>query len=299
MDTIHEDNVVIQPLRPTWFGGKVGCVDILRLDLLHPVISGNKWYKLVLNIAYAKDNGFDTIVTFGGGYSNHLAATAHAAKRAGLQSVGIVRGKYAELTPTLKACAEEGMKLIFVTREDYDGKGEPEWEKELSQHFDQLLIIPEGGANDRGRKGAGLIKYFIQPFYTHIAVSVGSGTTLAGLRNKLPSSQVILGFAPMKGGAYLKGHIAHFLELGHELDWELFDRWHFRGFGKWNDGLIAFMNDFYEENCIPLDIVYTSKMMHGIKELLNENYFKPTDKILCIHTGGLQGNSSVAGKLIY
>src|ERR1700677_3763009 len=139
MGIIDESHVVIQPLKNEWYGNKVAALDMLRLDLLHPVVSGNKWYKLRLNMDYAKNNFYKTIVTSGGGYSNHLVATAYAAKRFGLQSVGIVRGKYDTLTPTLKDCKEQGMELIFVTQEDYKNQHQPQWAENLVAHFDEVL----------------------------------------------------------------------------------------------------------------------------------------------------------------
>ncbi len=299
MDMFDDRRVVIQPLNKFWYLNKVASIDMLRLDLLHPVVSGNKWFKLRLNMNYALDNGFKTIVTFGGGYSNHLAATAYAAKKFNLASVGIVRGKYEVLTPTLEECQNQGMHLIFVTQEDYKNKEEPEWAKSLVAHFDEILIIPEGGANEKGRAGAGLISRFVHDSYSHIAVAVGTGTTLIGLRNKLKAHQNVMGFVPMKQGAYVGEHIAAHLQEDKNRNWELIDDWHFGGFGKWKPELITFMNEFYDVNNIPLDIVYTSKMMYGLNEMLKYNYFSTCDKILCIHSGGLQGNSSVKNELIY
>jgi 1-aminocyclopropane-1-carboxylate deaminase len=299
MDIIDDRNVVIHPLNKFWYLKKVAAIDMLRLDLLHPVVSGNKWYKLRLNMDYAKNNFYKTIVTSGGGYSNHLIATAYAAKRFGLASVGIVRGKYDKLTPTLKDCKEQGMELIFVTQEDYNNKHQPAWAENLVAHFDEALIIPEGGANERGRTGAGLLQRFIDDSYTHVAVSVGTGTTLIGLRNKMDNDQHILGFVPMKQGANLEKYISEHLTPEKNKNFQLLDKWHFGGFGKWNATLLTFMNDFYEENKIPLDIVYTSKMMYGIKEMLDNQEFNSSDKILCIHTGGLQGNVSVKDELCF
>jgi 1-aminocyclopropane-1-carboxylate deaminase len=299
MGTIDDRNVIIQPLNKFWYGNKVAALDMLRLDLLHPIISGNKWYKLRLNLAHAMDNGLKTVVTFGGGYSNHLIATACAARIFKIRSVGIVRGKYDQLTPTLEACRREGMELIFVTKEDYENKHQPDWARELVSHFDELFIIPEGGANEWGRTGAGLITRFITAGYSHIALAVGSGTTLIGLRNKLSDHQQVLGFVPMKDGAYLAGYINEHLSEQKKGKFKLFDNWHFGGFGKWNNEQIGFMNEFYNENKVPLDIVYTSKMMYGIRDLLEQNYFSSCDKILCIHSGGLQGNVSVQDKLAY
>ncbi len=299
MDTIDERRAIIQPIAKPWYSQPVAALDMLRLDLLHPVISGNKWFKLRLNIRHAIDGGFKTIVTFGGGYSNHLIATACVSKMFGIKSIGIVRGRYDVLTPTLVNCRMAGMELIFVSKEEYERKEDTAWIRELAAHFDELFIIPEGGANDWGRAGAGLIDRFISHDYTHIALSVGTGTTLTGLRNKLDNKQQILGFVPMKQGAYLKDHITEHLHADKNANWQLFDDWHFGGFGKWNDELLQFMHDFYLTANIPLDIVYTSKMMYGIKQLLAADFFPPDARVLCIHTGGLQGNVSVKDKLIY
>ena len=298
-DTIDDRKAVIQPLRKFWYGNKVAALDMLRLDLLHPIVSGNKWYKLRLNVDAAGEQGYKTILTFGGGYSNHLVATAYTAHKFGLASIAIVRGRYDKLTPTLEDCVRYGMELIFVTQEDYKNNQEPDWLRGLVNHFDELYIIPEGGANERGRTGAGLISWHVTSTYTHILLSVGTGTTLIGLRNKLPAGQQILGFAPMKQGNYLAESINTHLHEDKRACWQLFDRWHFGGFGKWNNQLLQFMNDFYSEHHIPLDMVYTGKMMYGVQELLNDNFFSVSDRILCIHSGGQQGNVSVKNELVY
>lgn len=299
MDTIDESRVIIQPLNTGWYGQKVAALDMLRLDLVHPIVSGNKWYKLRLNMKHVIDSGFKTIVTFGGGYSNHLIATAVTAKMFGIPCAGIVRGKYDVLTPTLEGCKTAGMELIFVSQEDYNNKHEPEWVSNLAAHFDELFIIPEGGANEWGRAGAGLIERFINDSYTHILLSVGTGTTLVGLRNKLDSRQQVLGFVPMKQGAHVGDYIAGHLQADKNRNWRLFDEWHFGGFGKWNKELLMFMNSFYTVNNIPLDMVYTSKMIYGLQQMLIADYFEKDDRVLCIHTGGLQGNISVKDELVY
>lgn len=293
MGIIDERKAIIQPIRKAWYQGKVASIDMLRLDLLHPVISGNKWYKLRLNLAYAVDHGFKTIVTFGGAFSNHLVATACAAKQFGLASVGIVRGHQDHLTPTLQQCRDYGMELLFVTREDYRNRHQPLWAENLAAHFDEILIIPEGGANERGRKGAELITRFISQDYTHIATAVGTGTTIAGLRQKLPAHQHMLGFVPIKDTTEQQHYIIEHISEDKRDSFTLIPDNHFGGFGKWNDTLISFMNDFYRNTTIPLDIVYTSKMMYNLRELLDQNYFSAHERILCIHSGGLQGNASV------
>lgn len=298
MAILDESNVIIEALSPEWYKHQAGRADVLRLDLLHPIISGNKWYKLKLNIEFAVANGLKRIVTFGGGHSNHLAATAYTAKLYGLKAVGIVRGHYPQLTPTLEACKSDGMELMMMSKGDYDAAEEKSREDEFVFGDCDSYVIPEGGANELGRTGAGMIAHFCSTRYTHIALSVGSGTTFAGIRNNMLKNQKLLGFVPIKGGKYLNNHIAPYTG-GNNENWELFDDWHFGGFGKWDSELINFMNDFYKIHSIPLDIIYTSKMMYGIRKLIMQGHFNSYDRILCIHTGGLQGNASIKNELTY
>lgn len=272
---------------------------MLRLDIVHPIISGNKWYKLKHNLLHASQTGYESIITFGGAYSNHLIAAAAAAKAYNIRSEGIVRGTYAEaeLTPTLQACKEYGMQLFFVSRGEYAQKNENGWLDELRMNYPGAYIIPEGGANEYGRIGAGEIANYIPRNFTHVCVSVGTGTTFVGLRNALPANQFLYGYAPMKGGKYLADEVKP--HLTKDTNWELFDDWHFGGFGKQNQTLIDSMNEFYDINHIPLDIVYTGKMMYGILKQLKAGVFPHDANLLCIHTGGLQGNSSVTRLLRY
>jgi 1-aminocyclopropane-1-carboxylate deaminase len=297
MDIIDESKIVIQELSPAWVGEDIS-IDMLRLDLIHPVVSGNKWYKLRKYLDHVIALKYKAILTFGGAYSNHLSATAGAAKLYGFSSIGIVRGD-GQITETLQQCREMGMDLYFISREDYKKKDDPDFLQQLSEQFDHPYIIPEGGASDLGRIGAQRIEWEMYHGHTHICVSVGTGTTFIGLRNALAPEIQLLGFAPMKQGAYLEEEIKPHLKEGRDTNWELFDQWHFGGFGKSNDELIGFMNDFYRINNIPLDVVYTSKMMFGVKQMAAAGYFPEGAKVLCVHTGGLQGNVSVKDRLIY
>ncbi len=274
-------------------------IDVLRLDLLHPIVSGNKWFKLFYNIEEAKAEGRDTLITFGGAWSNHLVATAAAAKAAGFKSLGLVRGLHGAVTstPILQLCRSYGMQLEFLTRSQYKSKAEKELIGYFQSHHPTAWIIPEGGANEAGRTGAAHITEFIPPSYTHVCISVGTGSSFIGLRNALPASTRLLGFAPMKSGSYLNNSVANMLLPEKNCNFELLDRWHFGGFGKWKPELISFMNQFYEETSMPLDVVYTGKMMYGVSDLLKEGYFSSRDRVLCIHTGGLPGNASVSNLL--
>ncbi len=299
MDIICEDKAIIQPLNEDWYGKRVAAIDMLRLDLVHPVISGNKWYKLKRNLQAAKDNGATQVLTFGGAYSNHLIAAAAAAQSHHMPCIGIVRGLYAQNSPspTLQACTDMGMQLAYISTADYSRKTEPGFQRELLAKYGDSFIIPEGGANDEGRLGAGDMALLIPGRYTHVCISVGTGTSFIGLRNALPPSTTVLGFAPFKGNNDFSSVIVPHLNNKTNENWHIYNNWHFGGFGKCNDILLHFMNGFYQQNAIPLDVVYNAKMMYGIKEMATNGFFTPNARILCVHSGGLQGNSSVQDHL--
>lgn len=301
MATIPEKEPFIQALQPSWYQPYVECVDMLRLDTIHPVVSGNKWYKLKHNIQYAIDNRYKSLLTFGGAYSNHLIATAATAREYGMHCIGIIRGVHSidTITDTLKDCKEYGMQLEMVSREDYAQKNTPQYIEQLSSAFNQPFIIPEGGANELGRVGSSEITQYIPESYTHVCISVGTGTTLMGIRASLPITTKVFGYTPMKRGSYLKKDIDRHIEQKLHETYTLFDNWHCGGFGKHTKELIDFMNTFYTINQIPLDMVYTAKMMMGIEEQLKSGYYPNEARILCIHTGGLQGNNSVKHLLTY
>lgn len=298
MDIIPEQQPYIQEINADWYEGKVTEVSMLRLDAVHHHVSGNKWYKLKYNVEYCRLHSIGTILTFGGAYSNHLAATAAMANISGIKSIGVIKGTYAEkgLTPTLRFCSDNGMELVFVTHEDYARKYDEDWLRYLSARFNYPMIIPEGGANEYGRKGAGEIAELIPERFTHVAVSVGTGTTLAGIVDCIGEDVRVLGFAPMKGGKYLQDDISKYVPGG---NFTICDDWHFGGFGKHTAELVVFMNQFYRENNIPLDMVYTAKMMYGLQARILAGEYEKASKILCLHTGGLQGNVSIKDKLIY
>ncbi len=301
MDIICEDNAIVQPLNKDWYENRVATVDMLRLDLVHPVISGNKWYKLQRNLQAAREQGANKIITFGGAYSNHLVAAAAAAQAAGISSIGIVRGLYAQHAPTttLLACSEMGMQLVYISTTDYARRSDLQFLADIQATYGPAYMIPEGGANAAGRMGAGDMAALIPPGYTHICLPVGTGTSFIGMRNALPTDVYIIGFAPFKNGEYLREEIASYIHAEANKNWHLYTQWHFGGFGKWNETLIQFMNEFYMQNHIPLDMVYTAKMMFGLKEMLSSAAFPANARILCVHTGGLQGNSSVQKQLMF
>lgn len=278
-------------------------VHVLRLDLLHASVPGNKWFKLKYNLEKARREGHAAVLTFGGAWSNHLAATAAACRLAAIPSIGVIRGEEpAPLSHTLQKALEDGMRLHFISREEYRRKDDPLFLDSLREKFGNVFFIPEGGSNEEGTKGCEDIADLANNYngYTHICCAVGTGTTLAGLIRRGHPHQTFLGFSALKNASYIQQEIQKKLPLRPLPCWHMIEDYHFGGFAKHDATLICFMNDFYRHHHIPLDKVYTAKMFFGITDLLQKNYFPPGSRVLAIHTGGLQGNASLPqGTLIY
>lgn len=268
-------------------------VSIARIDLIDPLISGNKWYKLKYNLAEALDKGFTRILTFGGAYSNHIYATAAAAKRSGLESIGIIRGEETlPLNPTLKFATDNGMKLCYISRSEYRDKKNPIFIKTLVKKFGRFYLIPEGGTNELALKGVTEIINEIDNEYDYWITPVGTGGTLAGLVNGLNDTAQVIGISSLKGALGLEEDIKSLLgEIGKEKlkKWEINHEYHFGGYAKMNHELFDFTKKFKLENDVLLDPIYTSKMMYGIYDLIRRGYFPSGSKILALHTGGIQG----------
>ncbi|HNB80897.1 MAG TPA: hypothetical protein PLP14_02295 [Chitinophagaceae bacterium] len=265
-------------------------MDMLRLDLLHPQISGNKWYKLRYFIREAQEQKAAGVLSLGGPWSNHLHALAYTSQLLNLPSVGLVRGE-----PVSNACLHDcnawNMKLHFVSRSDYRQKAASSFLDAWKNQYPDYYIIPEGGDAPQGISGAaGMLQGISVDTYSHIAIAVGTGTSFRGLLQVVPSETRLLGFCAMKGGGYLEA----LWENEHKSRYELFTGYHEGGFGSTNSGLENFIKTFYQETGIPLDRVYTAKMMRGLLDLCGRGYFAPTSRLLFIHTGGLQGNRSLS-----
>jgi 1-aminocyclopropane-1-carboxylate deaminase len=288
---INYDSIILQSIQATWLPDQIEAA-MLRLDLLHPEISGNKWFKLRYNLDEAKAAGKTHIVTFGGAWSNHIAATAAACRMEGLQCTGIIRGEAAPaLSHTLEQAQRYGMHLHFISRETYRQKEDIDWEARYPGSF----IIPEGGHNAAGAMGCKEILPLVSYHdFTHIACAVGTGTTLAGLINSALPGQEVMGLSALKGAGYLQQEVEALLEPAVQASWRLFHDFHQGGYARVNPGLMAFINGFYQETQVPLDIIYTGKMVMGVQQLAQEGYFPAGSRILLIHTGGLQGNLSLA-----
>jgi 1-aminocyclopropane-1-carboxylate deaminase len=276
-------------------------VDVLRLDLIHPVVSGNKWFKLKEYLQLAKQSEKTTLITYGGAYSNHIVATVAAANMHGLKSAGIIRGEEpASWSPTLSAAKEYGMQLFFTSRENYRQKTIP---PEIFNSFDETesIVIPEGGYGQLGALGAkDILLQTVAAGYSHIVTAVGTGTTLAGLALAVLPHQQVIGIPVLKNAFSLEEEIKALLPPEKNASFQLINDYHFGGYAKRSATVISFMNDFYDKTGIPTDFIYTGKTFLGVFNLFEKGYFTSSDKVLLLHTGGLQGNLSLPkGTLIF
>ena len=263
---------------------------IRRLDLVHPQISGNKFFKLKYNFLEAKRQGYQHILSFGGAYSNHIAATAFAAQQFGFQSVGVIRGEELAdrpLNPTLATAQEFGMQLHFVSRDEYRRKQQPEYLAELARQFPEHYVIPEGGTNALAIQGCQEILKDGDAQFDVICCAVGTGGTISGLIEASHAHQQILGFSALKG-SFLKDEVA---QLTKKTNWNILDDYCCGGYAKTSAALVQFIRDFEAEFSILLEQVYTAKMLMGIFDLIEKNYFLARSKLLVIHSGGLQGRN--------
>lgn len=264
---------------------------ITREDQNHPFVSGNKWWKLKYNLDEAVKNGHTTLLTFGGAYSNHIYATAAAAHELGLKSIGIIRGEESlPLNPTLSFAMARGMQLHYVSRESYRNKTESYFIEQLHTQFGDFYLIPEGGTNELAVQGCAELATQLssEVDFDYLCLPVGTGGTIAGLAEGVSESKKIIGFPVLKGATFLEDEIRRYTIKN---NWQLVYDYHFGGYAKMTKELTEFIDEFEREFNIPLDPIYTSKMMFGVMDLIKKKFFEPGSRILAIHTGGLQGKA--------
>jgi len=260
---------------------------VKREDLIHETISGNKWRKLFYNLQYAKEKSHSTLITFGGAYSNHIAATAAAGNEFGFKTIGFIRGEeHIPLNPTLQCAKDCGMEFRYVDRTSYRGKDSIEFQEEHLSDIERYYLIPEGGTNELAVKGCEEILGDIEIDFDFVCCACGTGGTISGIINSLKKHQKAIGFPALKGAGFLNNEIGVYVK---NSQWELNLNYHFGGYAKVSSSLIEFINNFKEKHQIPLDPVYTGKMMYGLWDLIEKDYFRRGSSIVVIHTGGLQG----------
>lgn len=266
---------------------------IKRIDLIHPQISGNKWFKLKYNLVEAEAKGYKALLTFGGAYSNHIHAVAAAGKIFGFETIGLIRGEeHLPLNPTLDFAKNCGMKIFYIDRTSYRKRYDKKFLNIIKKEFGNVYIIPEGGTNLLAVKGASEI---IQPenfSADYFCTACGTGGTMAGIISSLKGSKNVLGFSVLKGASFLNDNVN---ELVNKYTGQFYNNWqinldyHFGGYAKITYELINFTKRFTLINEIPIEPVYTGKMLFGIYDLIDKGFFKEKDTILALHTGGKQG----------
>ncbi|WP_350287880.1 pyridoxal-phosphate dependent enzyme [uncultured Croceitalea sp.] len=262
---------------------------VKREDTIHPQISGNKYRKLKYNLQKASSLGHTTLLTYGGAFSNHIAATAYAGHTFGFKTVGVIRGDELansyEKNPTLKLAKAHGMQFEFVSRALFRTKTTVSFQTSLRSKFGHFYELPEGGTNHLAVKGCEEILTEDDTRFDVICSCVGTGGTLAGLINSKAKSQQVLGFPVLKGD-FLSDDIRKFAKND---DWRLISEYHFGGYAKVSAELVHFINDFKDNTGIQIEPVYTGKLFFGLLDVIAKDGFKPGTKILAIHSGGLQG----------
>jgi 1-aminocyclopropane-1-carboxylate deaminase len=301
LDLFHHPPSPIQDIHADLLEARGLRLFIKRDDLLRMgaglALCGNKWRKLKYNLQVARENGYHTLLTFGGAFSNHLAAVAAAGQAFGFETIGIVRGEQpVGLNPTLRFAASCGMRLHYTSRAVYREKEQPAFQEKLRHQFGHFLLLPEGGTNALALKGCREMAAEIAAQMGNLphtcCLSVGTGGTMAGLVAGLQGRSRVLGFSALKGD-FLEGEVQQLLEACFPAqslhNWAINTDFHGGGYAKADPQLIAFMNAFYQDYDIRLDPVYTGKLFLGLFQLIEQGYFPEGSTILAIHTGGLQG----------
>ena len=282
----------VQPVRDPRLAGRGVQLSVLRLDLVHPALSGNKWYKLKYNLQRAQQEQCDTLLTVGGAYSNHLYATAAAGRAYGFRTIGIVRGEvHTPLNPTLQFCLDQGMHLHYVRRDAFRQRTEATFQQALQEQFGPHYYLPEGGTNALAVRGC--TEMVPTPLaFDYVTCCVGTGGTLAGVLVSTAGQATVLGFSVLKGGDFLKRDVDGLTRQynGQTYDhYRLVHDYHFGGYARVKPELVNFINTFYRITSIPLEPIYTGKMLYGLYDMIKNGCFPEGSRVLAIHSGGLQG----------
>ncbi len=285
-------------------------LQVLRLDQYSPQLSGNKYFKLKLNLEAARSQGFSRLVSFGGAFSNHIHAVAKAGQYYGFSTMGFIRGEeHYPLNSTLQDAVDAGMQLHYLSREDYRLKSTTNFIRllpdALREAYQNAYIIPEGGSNLLGVKGCmEIVEHIHQQIdreYDAIVVPCGTAATLAGIAAAVPADKQVIGISVLKNSQYLELECQRYIEAVMVKPihcWQILHEFHHGGYAKTSQALISFIADFFDQHGIPLDPVYSGKMFYGLFQLLSQrtSLLPKGLRVVAIHTGGLQGARGFKGQ---
>lgn len=294
-DPIDISKAVIQPLHDAALSSYGIAADVLRLDAIHPVVSGNKWFKLKYHLQQAIAANRKGLVTFGGAWSNHLVATAYACRQSSLPCIGIVRGEAPPVpSVTLQDATSYGMQLRFVSRKTF--ASQEQLHHALQAEYPDHLIVPQGGQSAYGVQGAAEILQLVSPYrYSHILCAAGTGTMLAGLVQASLPHQHVIGISVLKLPEAESNSIVEWVKQNtQKRNFSVLLHYHFGGYARSKEELIRLMNEVYQKHQVPTDFVYTGKLFAAFADLARQQYFPRGSHVLLVHSGGLQGNRSLA-----
>ena len=284
------ENTYLQTITSQLLTDKKLVLNIKRDDLLHPLISGNKWRKLKYNLVHMQQQGKTELLTFGGAFSNHIHACAAAGKEFNLTTHAIVRGPELDLNnPTLKFAQQCGMQLHAVNRLEYKQRHDKAYLAELQTRFPNAYILPEGGTNEFAIEGCKELAQSL-PEHDYLICPTGSGGTLAGLIEGSSNKTNLLGIAVLKQAEYLRDEIQTLSpKAKSQKNWQLLTQFHDGGYGRFSTELWRFCQHMQQQHHLPLEPIYSGKMMYALWQLIHDDYFAANSRIIAIHTGGLQG----------
>ena len=280
-----------QIIKPEWLGAENYQISLKRDELLHPVISGNKWRKLKYALLEAQQKHVQHIISFGGGFSNHLHALGYCCNRLNIRFTAIVRGDYSSnLSPMLQDLISWRAELSYVDRLTYQQRDDAEYLASLQQQYPEATIIPEGGSQTLALQGVGEIISELEEEYDYVIAPVGSGGTLAGLINHPQFKAHVVGIAVLKGKGYLEDLVNALLPaVQSNENWHINHQYHQGGYAKSNVELDCFCKEFHQQTGVQIEPVYSGKLLFALRDLVQKSGFAMASKILVLHTGGLQG----------
>lgn len=271
------------------FRGRGLRLSLRREDLIHPAVPGNKWRKLTPNLEVARAQGYGRLLTFGGAFSNHIAAVAAAGRLFGFETIGVIRGEeHLPVNPVLASVVADGMRLTYMDRATYRRKGDPEVVAGLLERFGDCYVVPEGGSNELAVRSCRAIAQEIGSDGDVICVAVGTGGTLAGIAAGLETRQRAVGFSSLKGGEFLVREVEALqtAAFGRRVgEWRIETGYHFGGYAKRPPELVRFIDDFHARHGITLDWVYVAKMLAGVFDLAQRGGFPSGSHVVAVVTG--------------
>jgi len=272
---------------------------IKREDMLHPVVSGNKWRKLKYNLLEASEQGYKRLLSFGGAYSNHIHALASVGKELDFTTIGVIRGEsFAADNASLADVRRFGMQLHFVDRHTYRRRTDIDYINALQNRFGPCYLIPEGGSTPLAVKGVAELWQEVDEPFDYVALAAGTGATAAGVIQAAPVATEVRVYAVLKGAGFLSHEISAYLsDRSRFSNWQLFQEYHFGGYARINPRLVAFMDRFEALHAIPLDPIYTAKMLYAVYAQIRSGEIAPGSRVLAIHTGGLQGRRGMEERM--